>query len=379
MRILIVGGGIAGTALASFLQDTAEVTIAEKASHWGTIGYVIILWANGQRMLRELGIDRIVLKNSYQIPWIAFSDKHGRVLQKLAFDQFNHYGPTIGVTRTDLHQAIAGSLSSKVKTLFGTTVAYLHSEKNQTIVTFNDGHQEPFDLVVGADGIHSQIRDQVFGSGYLKPYGWDVWSFWIPKDFAPPQGATELTTGGRMYTVYPLAEKAVVIMTADSELTEQIAGTLSPQDQLLKIFADFKPSVQRMIQAIEDPKHIFHDQLSHVDMSEWYKDRVVLVGDAQHAASPITGMGSSMALEDAFVLAQELKRIPDATEIPAALARYAKRRHTRVSSFRELSTLAEKWIAIKSPVIAWLRDQIGRWLPDKPFAQKVAAILQAEI
>lgn len=231
---------------------------------------------------------------------------------------------------------------------------------------------------MGSDGIRSQVREMVFGKNYLKYYGWTIWAFWTPKGLQSPRGAIELASGGKMYFVYPMEDRAVVMLA-----TTALPNTPDPgekrKEKLRELFANFKNSVSHMIDAIEDPAHIFHDNLAYIDMPKWYDGRVVLMGDAQHATSPITGMGASMALEDAFVLAEELKKVSENNNIPVALANYTKRRDKRVREFRKASHLIEGWMMVKSPILSTLRDVAIRIVPTNYFTRPIEKLLRQEI
>lgn len=375
MKILIVGGGVAGTALAGFLKNNADITLVDKAPQWGDIGYAIALWGNGRKILEKLGVEHDILKEGYEIPWNVFEDREGDVLKQFTFKIFRPYGPTVVVTRTTLHRALIKTLGEKVKLKLGTTIKEINQTPEGANVIFSNGEKDFFDLVVGADGIRSQVREMVFGKNYLKYYGWTIWAFWTPKGLQSPRGAIELASGGKMYFVYPMEDRAVVMLTTTASPETPDIGE-KRREKLHELFANFKNSVSHMIDAIEDPTHIFHDNLAYIDMPKWYDGRVVLMGDAQHATSPITGMGASMALEDAFVLADELKKITSADNIPIALANYAKRRDKRVHEFRKASHLIERWMMVKSPILSLLRDMAIRVVPTNYFTKPIERLLK---
>lgn len=379
MKILIVGGGVAGPALAGFLKNSAEITLIDKAPQWGNIGYAIALWGNGQKILKQLGIDHKVLKMGYEIPWNVFEDKKGKILTFFTFNSFHVYGPTAVVTRTDLQQSLVKNIAglANVQIKLGTTLSSIAQEKNKTFVTLSDGSAEYFDLVVGADGIHSQVRDMVFGTNFLKYYGWTVYAFWLPQKLPFPKGAVEFAAGGKICLIYPMEDKAVVMFIIATP-PKQVVKKENSKELLHSLFHDFKDSAGHMIDAIEDPTHIFRDDLAHIDMQKWYKGNVVLMGDAKHATSPITGMGASMALEDAFVLAEELRKV-DVENIDTALKNYQTRRDKRVHEFRTASRFVERWMLVESPLLAVFRDIIMRLLPANYFTKQIEKLLKEEI
>ena len=373
MKILIVGGGVAGPALAGFLKNTEhEIVMIDQAPQWGDIGYAITLWGNGRKMLEKLGADHLVEKEGYEMPWSAFEDEDGNFLTDLQFSVFRPYGLTIVVTRTVLHRALIESMGDNVEVRFGTTVNKIEQDENRVIATFSDGKTEEFDLLVGSDGIHSKVRQLVFGSGFLKSYGWRVWAFWTPPGMGSPRGAVEIADSGRVFFSYPMEDRSVVMFGA--AVSPDVPGTPHERKKRLKdLFKGFKKSVVDMIDEAPDPEKIFEDDLSYVEMKDWYKGRVVLAGDSQHAISPITGMGSSMALEDAYVLAEELKNNSD---LQKALQSYASRREKRIRDFHKISSVIERWTMVKSPLAMIFRDILIRLIPTSYFSNKVKKVLE---
>ncbi len=378
MKILVVGGGVAGVAFASFMQNDAEVTIIDKTPQWGDIGYAITLWGNGRKILEKLKIEKEVVKESYDIPWNAVENKKGSLLTQFNFNVFHSLGSTIVITRTNLHKALISKLGESVKVRLGLTVSNIINRDKDASVTFSNGETEIFDLVIGADGIHSQIREMIFGKNYLKYYGWTVWGFWTPKGLGSPRGVIEVVSGGKMYFVYPMEDRAVILL-ATTDPSEVIEEGEKRREKLHAIFSDFKNSVGVMIDAIEDPAHIFHDKLAYIEMPLWYKDRVVLMGDAQHATSPITGMGASMALEDAFVLSEELKKINKTEEISNALNEYTKRRSKRIKEFRRKSRVVQDFMMVKSPFVSLIRNIVVKIIPISYFLKPIESLIAEEI
>ncbi|MCI0619564.1 FAD-dependent monooxygenase [Candidatus Wolfebacteria bacterium] len=377
MKILIVGGGVAGPTLASALKDQKDVsiTLIDKAPQWGNIGYAIALWGNGMRVLEKIGALHPVLQKGYQMRWNVMEDEKHHVLKQTFFKVFSSYGGTVVIPRTDLHRALTETMGENTDVRLGVTVTDIVQNESGVSVVLSDGMKDTFDLVVGADGIHSQVRETVFGSGFLKYYDWRVWAFWTPPGFSHPRGAFEATMGGRIYFTYPTEDRAVVMFAAalppDTPREQRHV-----QEQLHHLMSGFDAGVHHLIDAIADPTHVFQDDLAHVDMKTWYKGRVVLTGDAQHATSPLTGMGSSLAMEDAYVLADELLRN---NTIDAALSGYERRRTSRIKHFRAASDALERWLMVKSPFLAQCRDVVIRLVPADYFTGVIEKILREEI
>jgi 2-polyprenyl-6-methoxyphenol hydroxylase-like FAD-dependent oxidoreductase len=374
MKILIVGGGVAGPALAKFLKGKADITLVDKAPAWGNVGYAITLWGNGQKILKELGVDHTVLKMGYEVPWNVIEDHKGKILKTATFDVYRQYGPTSVITRSALQQALVKDLETFAKVKLATTILNIQQLDDGAEVTFSDNTKEKFDLVAGADGIHSVVRDLAFGKNFIKYYGWDIYAFWTPPSITPPRGSIEFPEGGKICLIYPLEDKAVVMLATLS--TDVPLPGEDRKKFLHRLFSNFTLDVSKIIDEIEDPTHLFHDHLAKIEMKEWYRGRVVLLGDSKHAISPVTGMGTSMALEDAFVLAEELRATNDIT---SALENYAQRREKRISKFLKASSIIERWLMVKSPILSKIRDVIIRLIPASYFTRIMQGILVEKI
>jgi 2-polyprenyl-6-methoxyphenol hydroxylase-like FAD-dependent oxidoreductase len=377
MKILIVGGGVAGPALAQFLKNNAEITLVDKAPAWGNIGYAISLWGNGQKILNDLGLENKILKRSYQLPWNAFEDKKGKVLSYFLMDIFKTFGPTIIVSRFELQQALVNKLEEKINIKMNATVLDLQQDSSGVSVTFSDNTRDHFDLVVGADGVHSKVRDLVFGTGFLKYYNWSIYVFWAPSSIVPPNGVIQVEDDGRYCFICPIEDKAVTMLAVYSKERMNKDKVIS-KEFLHDKFSSFSPLIKEIIDSIPDTNHILKDEFTYVAMKDWYKGRVALMGDAKHAHSPLLGMGASMALEDAYVLAEELKKV-DKDNISIALDKYAKRRERRVSRFHKHSTFIEKWILVRSPILSFFRDLMLLVIPSSYFTNSIQDIINEEI
>jgi FAD-dependent urate hydroxylase len=375
MKILIVGGGIAGPALAIQLKKhnvSCEITLIEQAPEFKNIGYSVVLWGNGRNVLREIGIDNgVVEREGYEVPWEAFETLEHRLIQASPFEPFRRFGPMVSIPRAILHKTLIDQLDPASIRLNTKVKNIIKNTDEGVEVEFTDGTIASYDLLVGADGIHSATREQVWGPGLLKPYGSSLYLFWMPEGFQFSKGAVGIVSGGKMFFTYPGQNRAVVML-----------GTLRkpgvPDDpetrpaRIAEFFKEFGPVVQDMIRQIPSGKDILFSDTSHVDMKDWYKSRVVLIGDARHALSPLTGMGASLALEDSCVLAQELARQSD---VKGALKCFAERRGPRIKRFQRETKLLESWL-MSSGLKARFRDFIGPHVSSKLFLKPIEELLK---
>lgn len=377
MKILIVGGGVAGLSLAGFLNKykISEVTLAERAPKFGTIGYLIGLWGNGRHILKKLDIDETVVgQHGCEIVWDEFEDSHDKPLKIISFVNFRKFGPSATITRSALQEGLVGTIgNTRIK--FGTTIKSIEQTAGLVEVSFSDSTKDKFDLVVGADGAHSSVREQIFGSGFIKYYGWGAWVYWVPKLLEQKNKVIIRAGGGKLYALFPAKDLPIVLFMATVP-----PGTGKPiekrANQLLANFKNFDNQIKNVLKVMPPPEQIFYDDLIHVDMPLWFQGRVTLIGDAQHATSPISGMGSSMAMEDAYVLADELRKNPH--DINNALRSFAKRRHERITKFRKAVNRLDSW-TMAGGLAGKLRDLLMPFIPASYFLRSIEKLLEEKI
>ena len=351
MKILIVGGGVAGVTLAYFLQKNHKVTIIEKTASWRTIGYGIGIWQSGLSILKKIPLTSEFWNSGYQVEQGATLSANGNILYQMPFDMMTK-GQSIAITfeREILHNAI-NNLLTNIDVRFNTTLKYISQSTSETEVEFFDETKEKFDLIVGADGIRSTIRSMIFGEK-IKKYGWNIWGAWVPKSVAHFQGYYVL--GGKNESVlsFPYHDKQAIGLMYRMESTDYPRAPKNT-DEIFSHFPLLKEKIKDMVFAIENPQEMFNDSLSHIEMDVWYKNKVVLIGDAKHGMSPLTGMGTSLALEDAFVLAEELNKNQN-TDI--ALKNFSKRRDKRCKSVKTFRKILESIGMLNSSVAENIRD-----------------------
>ena len=368
MNILIIGGGIGGPALATFLaRQGKRVTLIEQASAWKNIGFGVNVWGIGRKVLAELGVDAKLEPFGYPVETIDLSTPAGQKIFSLDFDTFLPYGGRqIVVPRAKLHELILEALHSSVEVLLGTTVIELQQDGKQVRVHLSDGTTRTFDLVVGADGINSKTREFVSRDD-VRYYDLSVSVFWLPEGVPCPKNPTGMSRVGSALWFYPLLDRTFIATSIRISPFQKISirDRLAPFRQYFIEHGWREEDLQKVIDS-EGTHYV--DDLKYVRRGPWSKGRVALLGDARHGFIPTVGMGASMALEDAKVLAEELAKV-DTENIEQALVAYAQRRNPRVDRVRRFSAFTEVWCNPRSiwPAMSlWLMPRaVTRFLLQK--------------
>ena len=319
--MLIVGAGVAGLALARALRQreiTAEVV--ERMPEWEASGAGLYLPGNSVRALDELGIWAELAARANPIVRQRVLDHRGRLLADIDVRSYwDGVGACVAIRRAALHEALrAGSVDVPVR--LGLSVTDLEDEGQAKRVRFSDGSTGAYDLVVGADGVHSTIRGLSVGGPPARDVGQASWRF--VAEGVPEIGDWTVMLGrGRAFLTVALGGGSVYCYAdVNSSDAADARGT-----EWRESFLDFADPVPRLLQHAGDA---YFAPIEEVAPPAWTARRVVLVGDAAHASSPNMAQGAAMALEDALVLADVLATSQD---IEQALTEYQRRRTTRIA------------------------------------------------
>jgi FAD-dependent urate hydroxylase len=346
-RTLIVGGGIAGLTLAAALhQKGFEVELIERSTCWNTVGAGISVQANGMRVLRALGMDADIKRAGTVLRRWGFCDEQGEMLFDVDLEAlWEDAGPCIGIERAKLQRVLLGG-GAAVPRRPATTIASLRQDDRRVSVEFGDGSTGQYDLVVGADGISSTVRRLTLSADPPANAGHMAW-----RSLAPirPEGSTNLRffLGDRcFFGLCPVGDGHTYGFghVSDLHIHDEVRGRL---ERLRKRFAEFGRPVQEYLAAIESDEQIHCSTVEWVQQEEWYRGRVLLIGDAAHASSPMMGQGGCMAMEDAYVLAEVLR---SAAVVESALDAYVTRRGPRVKWVQQESRAVSESIRL-SPEI----------------------------
>lgn len=378
MRVLIVGGGIAGLTLGALLkQQGMRPEIVERTQHYGGVGYVLALWPAGADILKGLGLYPALAEVGMPGATFEICGQHGRLLHRSSFAAVEErFGSAYLIERSRLLEILRGGAEG-LSLRMGVSVDRLDQRDEEVRVTFSDGTAGTYDLVVGADGLRSRVRELAFGPVRPRYMGLTGWAFWLPPELLPAATAREYWGAGRFVGLYPAPGALCGFVAAPAS-----EGTPDPVerrlDRLRATFAGFGGVVPAALASLDDPARIWHDDFLDLRMPTWHRGRVVLLGDSAHAMLPTAGIGASMAMESAAVLADELTRT-DSRYVGRALERFHARRKPRVDKVQRESRLLGKTIEITSPAAVAIRDALMRRAPEATLSRAFSRMLQGPI
>lgn len=337
-KALIAGGGIGGLTCALCLQGTGwDVRVLEQALEISEVGAGLQISPNGMKVLTRLGLEDAVRQNAYEPEILAL--RHG-LTGKTVFefsirpDMQRTYGaPYLQIHRADLIDVLRTALEDRRPgaILTGTRVDG-YQQMDQTVSVQTGDVVYEADLLVGADGIHSAIRDQMLGPAAPRFTGNVAWRAVVDRaalgDVEVPPGAVIWAGPGRHAVTYPLRRGDLVnfvgVVERDDWQKESWTEQGSQQD-MARDFPGWAPLIQRLIESAGTPyRWALFDR---APLDQWTDDRVALLGDACHPMLPSLAQGACQAIEDAWVLSAHLKSL----DIPAALTGYVAARQRRAA------------------------------------------------
>jgi 2-polyprenyl-6-methoxyphenol hydroxylase-like FAD-dependent oxidoreductase len=323
--VLIVGAGVAGLALARALHRRGmSADVVERMTDWQPSGAGLYLPANAVRALSELGIGPAVAARANPIRRQRMLDHRGRLLADIELDRiWDGVGGCVAIQRAALHEALRDA-TAEVLVRLGTSVTAI-DDGDAPRVTLSDGSTRNYDLVVGADGVHSTIRRLALGGPPARYVGQACWRF-VADGFPDISDWTVMLGRGRTFLTLALG-RGVVYCYADINASDP-AGA-ADHEHWRRLFADFADPVPRLL---ERATEAYFAPIEEVVPPAWAAHRVVLIGDAAHASSPNMAQGAAMAVEDALVLAEMLTADQP---VDHALAGYERRRKARVAWVQE--------------------------------------------
>ena len=367
MRVAVVGAGIAGTTLAYWLRRSGHVpTLIEKAPHLRTGGYLIDFWGVGYRVAELMDLRDQVQAEGYAVDELRLVDRRGKRVGGFGVEALRRSldGRYTSLRRGDLAQLIYDALNGEVETIFDDTVVDVAESADAVRVVLRSGVTREFDLVVGAGGLHSPVRERVFGadSAYAKDLGYCVAAF-TSTGYRPRDELVYFAHGmpGRMVSRFSMRGDAttfLLIFTSD-----QFRGPLPRQTDEVKgvlheVFRDDGWECPEILRTLDKVDDIYSDSVSQIVMPHWSRGRVALIGDAAGAVSLLAGEGTALAMAQAYVLAGELNRAD--ADFRLAFDRYEKLLRPLVEQKQAAARRFAAAFAPKTAAGVWIRNTVTR-------------------
>ena len=341
--VLISGAGIAGPALAFWLRRAGfRPTVVEIAPGPRPGGQTVDLRGAGRTVVARMGLLEAARALAVPQRGIAFVDAQGRHRAEMTVEAFDGDGivSELEILRGDLGQLLHDATADDVEYVFGHRVAALRQTSDGVEVTFDDETVRCFDLVVGADGPHSGVRRLAFGpeEQFVRPVGGYTAWFTAPDDVGL-DGWYEMfnAPGGLVVSLRPdrvPGQAKAGLSFASPPLRYDRSDLPAARRLVAERFAGLGWRTPALVAAAATADDFYFDSITQVHLDRWSTGRVVLVGDAGCCPSPLTGMGTSLALVGAYVLAGELALA--AGDHQAAFAGYEARMRPYVRQGQQL-------------------------------------------
>ncbi|MEU4892842.1 FAD-dependent monooxygenase [Streptomyces sp. NPDC044780] len=333
LRVLVAGGGIAGQALAYWLtRGGHRVTVVERFPALRATGAQVDLRGQGIEAVKRMGLLDTVRAKLVDEAGVAFIDARGKARATIMANTSGQGRQTLTseyeIMRGDLVRILNDATKDDTEYVFGTSVDGFEQDEHEVTAHFSDGSSGAFDLLVGADGQGSRIRQALLPEG-SDPY-WRLgihMAYWFIPRIASDSNIrdTYMVPGGRQImrrSHNPTETQVYFVLREESEEASAIhrAPVEAQQEFWAARFRDAGWQTERFIEGMRTSPFFYSQEVVQVRTDTWSKGRVVLAGDAAHCASPYSGMGISGGLVGAHVLAGEINRHPD--DLPTALANY---------------------------------------------------------
>ena len=328
MQVLIVGAGIAGPTLAYWLLEAGhDTTLVERAPALRAGGYLVDFWGAGFDVADRMGIVPELRRRGYVMTEARAVDRHGR--RVAALNPSSIMGPTeryVSIARSDLAGVIYQALDGAAELMVDDTVEEIVDDGDRVRVTFEKGQTRDFDLVVGADGLHSRVRELAFGPepSFERYLGMVVAAFEV-KEYRPRDELVAMMYADVGFQVVrvSLREDRTLFLVSMRHSGPVPIGDRSAQQALLQSrLGQAGWETPAILALMPQAETFYFDSVSQVRMSSWSCGRVTLVGDAAACPSFLAGQGSALAMVQSYTLAAELARCRDHGE---AFARYQQR------------------------------------------------------
>ena len=373
MKIAIIGGGIGGltTAIALQKKGFTDIKVYEAAPKIQAIGAGILLASNAMTIFERLGIAQQLKAEGNVLQTAGLGNHHGKMLTTVDFSKIiKTYGNgTIAIHRGKLQQILLQNVKENTL-LTGKRLKNIENTEGGVLLEFEDKTTIKADIVIGADGINSIVRKHIFGEIPLRYSSQTCWRGIAKMQLDNPKASEELwgTKRGLRAALCQVGENEVYWYITLKHTEGFKLSDSETKPYLHNLVSEFNSPIQKAIQLTEN-QHILHNDLSDFKpIKSWYKNNIVLMGDAAHATTPNLGQGACQAIEDAFVLANCLKTHPSVNNAFEAFQKTRmKKVHFVVKTSQQLGQLSNLGGTIGYRLRNAILGITPSWLAEKQF------------
>jgi 2-polyprenyl-6-methoxyphenol hydroxylase-like FAD-dependent oxidoreductase len=360
--IAIVGGGIGGIATAVALHQVGiNAVVYERAALLREVGVGMMLWPNATRVLRDMGLLEKVLACSGPNTHFLVRASCGKVLMNIALGNFDV--PAVCARRSDLLTVLLKALPGE-RVRLGYDLQFLKQSRGKVRLNFSGGLVEEHNAVVGADGIRSRVRSELFGDSDPIYRGYTVWRGVARYDgnALPPSSNSETWGVGKRFGILNTGHKRFTWYATANVASNQLDAPCGRKQELQSMFAGWHEPIADLIDATENDEILKNGARDFAPLRRWGDRMVTLLGDAAHPCTPNLGQGGCMALEDALVLAKCVDR---EASLQSALRRYESLRFHRTRGIQQRSLLMGHIGQWQNPLLVTGRRVVTRLLSPK--------------
>ncbi len=371
-KIAIIGGGIAGLTFARCISDDYEIHIFEKNQEFGEIGAAISVFPNALCVMDKIELLDSILNTSGKFENVYLKTDQGKILSKSS--PKSDY-PVICIHRADLHRILLTDIKANLHIDSGVK-ELINLDNGQVKIVFDKGQSSIFDAVIGADGIHSVVRQHIINDGKPIFRGYNIWRGVVKTNFDIGY-ASETYGKGQRVGIVPIKDGVYgwwATYNEDLLKDDEPEGT---KQKLKRLFGNWHHPIPELI---ENTENILKNSLSDRNPQKgWTKGNITLIGDAAHPTTPNLGQGGCMAIEGAYLLAQCINKYGLTSK---AYDTYEKHQFPRSKEIVNESLKLGKIGQISNPILISLRNFFFKIIPssiamkmiDKYFSYRVTGL-----
>jgi len=365
--ILISGASIAGPALAFWLTRYGfKVTVVERAPTIRPGGYAVDFRGTAIQVLKKMGLYEEIKKHETRSGKITLVDEQDN---KIASFPDGFTSGELEIMRGDLANILYQASKEHTEYIFDDTIVGMRECEDGVNVTFDHKPSRKFDLVIGADGLHSKVRSIAFGkeADYIHHLGLYIAIFTTPQFINLGMDGLYYGVPGKRMGMFGARNgtEARASFYFASEAFGYNYRDIEQQKQIITArFSGEKWHTRQMLKLMNTAPDFYFDSISQIKMDSWSKGRIALIGDAAHCASPMSGMGTSIAIIGAYILAGELKAANG--DYKTAFTSYESQMRDFVQSCQDLAKGVD-WFVPKTRFKQWMSKQFWRLLPYTPW------------